>query len=211
MILSYPEAFGGYILKKRAIEAAVILAAVIALFIVFNAVSGSLSDNTRRIDGQYYNIGERELSLCLMTEEGTEFLVDFDRLETLSITPYKFAAPVAMEMGDPSYDAALYKKAEEVYSDCTDLSDLSFIAPLTGLRSLDVSDCAVFDLSFVSGMNELETLDISGTKITDLSPLLDLPALTTLTADKELSGDVTDKLAERGVIIIFTGDDETAE
>lgn len=199
------------ILKKRAIEAVVILAAVIALFIAFNALSGSLSDNTRRIDGQYYSTGERELSLCLMTEEGTEFLSDFDRLETLSVTPYKYAAPEALEMGDPTYDAALYKKAEEVYSDCTDLSNLSFIAPLTGLRSLNVSNCAVTDLSFVSGMTRLETLDISGTKITDLSPLLDLPALTKLTADKELSGDVTDKLAERGVTVILGGEDETEE
>ncbi|WP_432651067.1 leucine-rich repeat domain-containing protein [Huintestinicola sp.] len=198
-------------MKKRAIEAVVILAAVIALFIAFNALSGSLSDNTRRIDGQYYSTGERELSLCLMTEEGTEFLSDFDRLETLSVTPYKYAAPEALEMGDPTYDAALYKKAEEVYSDCTDLSNLSFIAPLTGLRSLNVSNCAVTDLSFVSGMTRLETLDISGTKITDLSPLLDLPALTKLTADKELSGDVTDKLAERGVTVILGGEDETEE
>ncbi|MGN0638402.1 MAG: leucine-rich repeat domain-containing protein [Huintestinicola sp.] len=198
-------------MKKRAIEAAVILAAVIALFIAFNALSGSLSDNTRRIDGQYYNTGERELSLCLMTEEGTEFLGDFDRLETLSVTPYKYAAPGAMEMGDPSYDAAIHKKAEEVYADCTDLSDLSFIAPLTGLKNLDVSHCAVSDLSFLSGMSELETLDISGTKITDLSPLLELPALTKLTADSSLSGDVTDKLAERGVTVIFEGEEETAE
>lgn len=188
-----------------------ILAAVIALFIVFNALSGSLSANTRKIDGQYYNTGERELSLCLMTEEGTEFLPDFERLETLSVTPYKYAAPGALEIGDPSYDAGIYKKAEEVYSDCTDLSDLSFLAPLTGLKSLDISDCAVSDLSFVSGMSKLETIDISGTKITDLSPLLGLPALTTLTADNEVSGDVTDKLSEMGVTVIFKGEEETEE
>lgn len=188
-----------------------ILAAVIALFIGINFLSGSLSDNTRKIDGQYYNTGERELSLCLMTEEGTEYLADFHRLETLSVTPYKYAAPGALEMGDPSYDAALYKKAEEVYADCTDLSDLSFIAPLTCLKALNVSNCAVADLSFVSGMSGLETLDISGTKITDLSPLLELPALTKLTADKEVSGDVTDKLAERGVTVIWRGEEDTEE
>ena len=186
----------------------IILAAVIALFIAVNLIWGGVSANVRKIDGEYYNIGERELSLVLMTEEGTDYFADFTRLESLSITPYKFAAPASMEMGDTAYDASLRKKAEEVYSDCTDLSDLSFLAPLTSLKSLNISGCAVSDLSFVSGMTGLETLNISGTNITDLSPLLEFPALTTLTADKAVSGDITDSLSEKGVTVIFVGEKE---
>lgn len=191
------------ILRKRAVEAVIILASVIAVFLAVNFVMGSVSGNTRKIDGEYFNIGERELILCLMTEDGTEQLSDFTRLEGLTVTPYKYAAARALEMGDPEYDAALQRKAEAAYSDCTDLSELSFIAPLTGLKRLDVSYCAVSDLSFVSGMTALEELDISHTKITDLSPLLSMPSLKKLTADKELSGNITDKLTQNGVTVIF--------
>ncbi|MCI7767807.1 MAG: leucine-rich repeat domain-containing protein [Oscillospiraceae bacterium] len=190
-------------MKKRAVEAVIILAAVAALFIAVNFILGSLSGNTRKIDGEYFNIGERELILCLMTEEGTEQLSDFTRLEGLTVTPYKYAAARALEMGDSDYDAAIAKKAERAYSECTDLSELSFIAPLTGLKRLDVSYCAVSDLSFVSGMDSLEELDISHTNITDLSPLPELSSLKALTVDYALSGDITDRLSEKGVAVIF--------
>lgn len=190
-------------MKKRAVEAVIILALVAALFIGVNFIFGSVSGNTRKIDGEFFNIGERELILCLMSEEGVEQLEDFSRLEALTLTPYKYAAARALEMGDAEYDAAVYKKAEVAYSECTDLSDLSFIAPLTGLKRLDVSYCGVSDISFISGMSELEELDISHTNITDLSPLLELSSLKNLTADYELSGDITDKLSDRGVSVIF--------
>lgn len=201
-------------LKKRAVEAIVILVAVIALFMGINLITGSVADSTRKIDGEYYNISEREISLCLMTADGTEQLTDFARLEKLTVTPYKYAAAGALKMGDEAYDASIKERAEDVYSDCTDLSDLSFLEPLTGLKYLNISECKVADLSFVKNMNSLEELDITGTNITDLSPLLDLPSLQKLSADKAMAGDVTDKLSEKGVAVTFPDEEaetETAE
>lgn len=117
-------------------------------------------------------------------------------------------------MGDEAYDASVKERAEDVYSDCTDLSDLSFLEPLTGLKYLNISECKVTDLSFIKNMNSLEELDITGTDITDLSLLLDLPSLQKLSADKAMAGDVTDKLSENGVAVIFPDEEaetETAE
>ena len=210
---SYPDNFlkGSPDLKKRAIEAIALLAAVIILFACINLITGRVADRTRKIDGEYYNISERELSLCLMTTDGTEALADFDRLERLTVTPYKYAAAGALKMGDEAYDASISEQAEDVYSDCTDLSDLSFLSPLTGLEYLNISECKASDLSFVSGMDKLEELDITGTDITDLAPLLDLPSLKKLSADKGVQGDVTDKLAENGVSVIFPADNEETE
>lgn len=210
---SYPDNFlkGSPDLKKRAIEAIALLAAVIILFACINLIAGRVADRTRKIDGEYYNISERELSLCLMTTDGTEALADFDRLERLTVTPYKYAAAGALKMGDEAYDASISEQAEDVYSDCTDLSDLSFLSPLTGLEYLNISECKTSDLSFVSGMDKLEELDITGTDITDLAPLLDLPSLKKLSADKGVQGDVTDKLAENGVSVIFPDDNEETE
>lgn len=186
-----------------------ILAAVIALFMGINLITGSVADSTRKIDGEYYNTSERELSLCLMTTDGTEYLTDFTRLESLTVTPYKYAAAGVLKVGDEAYDASISKQAEDVYSACTDLSDLSFLAPLTELKYLNISECKVTDLSFAKNMNSLEELDITGTDITDLTPLLDLPSLQKLSADKAMAGDVTDKLSENGVEVTFP--DEEAE
>lgn len=196
-------------MKKRAVEAIVILAAVIALFMGINLITGSVAHSTRKIDGEYYSISEREISLCLMTTEGVEQLTDFDRLERLTVTPYKYAAAGALEMGDEAYDASIKERAEDVYSDCTDLSDLSFLAPLTGLKYLNISECRVTDLSFIKNMTDLEELDITGTGITDLTPLLDLPSLQKLSADKTAAGDVTHRLSENGVAVTFPDEEET--
>lgn len=176
---------------------------LILLFGGVNLLLGGVSDSTYRIDGEYFSTGERELTLCLMTEEGTESLTEFTRLETLKIIPYKYAAAESMELGDEAYDTGLHRKAEDVYSDCTDLEDLSFLAPLTALKSLDVSYCKVTDLSFAANMNVLESLDISHTEITDLSPLVEMDSLRELTVGEELSGDVTDRLTEKGVKVTF--------
>jgi len=71
------------------------------------------------------------------------------------------------------------------------------------LKSLDVSYCKVKDLSFAANMNVLESLDISHTEITDLSPLVEMDSLRELTVGEELSGDVTDRLTEKGVKVNF--------
>lgn len=198
-------------MKKRAVEAIAILIAVIALFMGINLVTGRIAGNTRKIDGEYYNTSEREISLCLMTTEGVEGLSDFTRLERLTVTPYKYAAAGVLKMGDEAYDASISKRAEDVYSDCTDLSDLSFLVPLTGLKYLNISECKVTDLSFIKNMNSLEEIDITGTDITDLSHLLDLPSLKKLSADKAMAGDVTGELSEKGVMVTFPDEEDDTE
>ena len=79
-------------MKKRAVEAFAVLAALIALFAAVNFIAKSTEENTVKIDGDFYNTGISELSLTLMTEEGLDNLAKFPRLTSLKITPFKEAA-----------------------------------------------------------------------------------------------------------------------
>ena len=73
-------------MKKRAVEAVLILAALIGVFVLVNLFQSGISGAVRQIDGQYYSISERELSLTLMTTDGTDSLSDFTRLKKLKVT-----------------------------------------------------------------------------------------------------------------------------
>jgi internalin A len=63
---------------------------------------------------------------------------------------------------------------------CTQVADLSPIAGLVGIQTLDVMHTEVADLSPLAKLAGLRTLDVSWTKVTDLSPLAGLVGLQTL-------------------------------
>ena len=64
------------------------------------------------------------------------------------------------------------------------LTDVSALAGLTGLRELDLSGNAVADLWPLAGLTDLQVLDLSGNQIADLRPLAGLTGLQVL----DLSG-----------------------
>ncbi len=168
-------------MKKRALEAAVILAAVLIFFGIINLVTDGISENTVNIDGEFHSLSVSELSLNLMTEEGTEHLKEFTRLKALDITPFRQAVIRAYATGNPQDDLELIRQTEDTYPDCTDLDDLSFLSELTYLEELDISDCFVTNLDFLTGMKKLTSLDISDTAVTDISALSELDSVETLT------------------------------
>ena len=182
-------------MKKRAVEALAVLAALIALFAAVNFIAKSVSENTVKIDGDFYNTGISELSLTLMTEDGLDNLAKLPRLTSLKITPFKEAAANAAvgnsiadnnaadtltigNAADPAAKDAIGKAAIlSEYENCTELTDLSVLSNLTQLEKLDVSYCHINNLDFISQMQELVSLNIGCTEITNLSPLTDFPKL----------------------------------
>jgi Leucine-rich repeat (LRR) protein len=62
----------------------------------------------------------------------------------------------------------------------TQISDLSPLANLTTLQSLDLDGTQVSDLSPLTNLTALQSLGLSGTQISDLSPLTNLTALQSL-------------------------------
>ena len=212
-------------MKKRAVEAVLILAALIGVFVLVNLLQSGISGAVRQIDGQYYSISERELSLTLMTTDGTDSLSDFTRLKKLTVTPYKAKVRDAIRTDiDEDVSEALKTEADSVYSDCTDLEDISFVCLVPNLQKLDISLCAVSDITCLEKM-ELTELDISHTKVSDLSalaemdsiqvlyiedipaedlsPLLEMKGLKKVTGDKKLET-VADALRDKGVEVIIT-------
>ncbi|MBQ7782820.1 MAG: hypothetical protein IJ368_02525 [Oscillospiraceae bacterium] len=202
-------------MKKRAVEAAVIVIILLAVFAAVNFVTARTADTMRKIDGKYYNIGERELSLILMTDEGLEQLADFDRLETLKLSSYtaEIIYSYPMEQRDE-----IKRMTLETYSYCTDLSDISAAAAVKNLKELDISKCAVSDISCLADL-KLTALDISYTNVKDIevlaemdciqslsmisveaddySPLLEMDNLQTLTISKECSNEVIKRLKSK--------------
>ncbi|MGN1090378.1 MAG: hypothetical protein ACI4Q6_08260 [Huintestinicola sp.] len=209
-------------MKKRAVEAAGILILLIVIFAVINTVSGGISDSMIKIDGEYYHKGTNELSLTLMTMDGTENLAEFPRLDSVKIIPYTEAVILASKTEDEAELAVLRKTVMDTYPDCTDVPDISFLSGTSADR-IDISRCAVSDISPLAEAPKLRQLNISHTKVCDLSPLsqmggvaelimLDIPAedyspllemksLTLLTVSASAEGEVLDALRDRGVTV----------
>jgi len=77
------------------------------------------------------------------------------------------------------------------FGDNPEFTDLSPLAGLQGLQSLDLQFCeGVTDLAPLAGLQALQNLDLSGTDVTDLAPLAGLQALQSL----DLSGTVVTDL-----------------
>ena len=186
-------------IKKRAVTAAVIFLALAALFAVTNAVMSGMEKDTVRIDGKDYPKGTRSLDLVLMTEEGLDRLGEFDRLTEISITPYY--AEVIRGIYEDGYienekKAQLRQEAEELYGQCTEVTDISFLRGLDTVKKVSLRYCGVSDVSPLAEMPALEEIDLSYTKTEDISPLYSLPGLKSIGLDGLLLSDEQQRLAE---------------
>ena len=107
--------------------------------------------------------------------------------------------PVRNETGIPPERAAVPDGAqagarpERLDLSSRNLTDLSALAGLSGVRELDLRDNAIADLSPLSGLSGLQVLDLSGNRIEELWPLAGLPALQRL----NLSGN---RIADIGML-----------
>ena len=190
-------------MKKRAVEAVLILAALIGVFVLVNLLQSGISGAVRQIDGQYYSISERELSLTLMTTDGTDSLSDFTRLKKLKVTPYKAQVKDAIRTDiDAGVSDALKQEAENVYSDCTDLEDISCLENMS-LTELNISHTKVSDLTPLTDMDSIQVLYIEDIPAEDFSPLLEMKGLKKVTGDKKLET-VADALRDKDVEVIIT-------
>ena len=189
-------------MKKRAIEAAVLLGVMIALFIGINILTGGIEDTSVTIDGNLYNTGVSELRLTLMTEEGLDRLDSFTRLDSLKIIPYKYALYNAQKeehirsaekLSQPVNYSELKKLENEintVYSDCTDIDDLFFLKGIS-VRQLDISYCRCSDISPLTEVKGLTALNISHTQVSDISPLAGIDSLKELIAADNVIDDLS--------------------
>lgn len=157
-----------------------ILTVLIILFALVNTLAAGVENTTAKIDGDYYNTGESELSLTLMTEEGLDELSRFTRLKTLTIIPYKAAIINALNTDDPQIIESVKRETNETYPDCTDLEDISFLTNAPTIERLNISYCSVSDISCLTSMEKLTELNISYTNVSDLSPLSELDGITEL-------------------------------
>ena len=107
--------------------------------------------------------------------------------------------PVRNETGIPPERAAVPDGAqagarpERLDLSSRNLTDLSALAGLSGVRELDLRDNAIADLSPLAGLTGLQVLDLSGNRIEELWPLAGLPALRRL----NLSGN---RIADIGML-----------
>ena len=130
---------------------------------------------------------------------------DFTRLKKLKVTPYKAQVKDAIRTDiDADVSDALKQEAENVYSDCTDLEDISFVSLAPALQKLDVSLCAVSDISCLENMS-LTELDISHTKVSDLTPLTDMDSIQVLYIEDILADNFSPLLEMKGLKKV-TGD-----
>ncbi|MBE6658071.1 MAG: tetratricopeptide repeat protein [Ruminococcaceae bacterium] len=67
------------------------------------------------------------------------------------------------------------------------LSDISAIAYMPKLRSINIQECAVTDVSVINGLQELRGLDLPECMISDISMLTDLPNVKTIRLDRNKS------------------------
>lgn len=180
-------------MKKRIIEAVFILAAVIVAFFLLNISMDFFSDNPLmyEIDGEYYSAGDKNISLTLMTEEGLENLSKLDRMESLSISPYKYKITDSLTVEDEAFVQDISKQTEEVFSYCTDLEDISFLGGITWLKKLSIEGCKCSDISCLSEMAELTSLNIKNTEVTDLSVLSKLNKLEILNIENIPAEDIS--------------------
>ncbi|MCM1524353.1 MAG: hypothetical protein NC120_07830 [Ruminococcus sp.] len=186
-------------MKKRAIEAALILAALLLLFGAVNFVMEKAESGTVTIDGGIYSTGERELSLILMTEDGLENMHRFTRLEKLKVSSY---TEELIRAADESAKSEVRSMTEEIYPDCTKVEDVSFAAAIPVLRELDVSGCGVTDISCLKGMS-LTSLDIGETKVSDISPLTEMDSLEILNISGIPAEDLSPILYMKGLSDVY--------
>lgn len=171
-------------MKKRIIEAIVIIAALAAVFAVINGIASGYEKRTEQrgsitIDGVDYYKDEEKLELLLLKGEGFERLSEMTGLRELTLKPY-----VTQLTPDG------YKENAALYDTYTRVDDISCLSGLD-IRYLSLENCGVSDIACLSRMKNLNTLVLSGTEVTDISVIKSLPSLKKLSINGCVIGDYT--------------------
>lgn len=141
----------------------VILAAIFpAALFVRNLIDKNLPIS---IDGYTYDVNSKSARIFPQTDEYIDEIIRFNKLEELTVTPFKKSVTVISGSGE-MFEA--FKKARETWTDVTDLSCLS---SFTDLTYLNISGCSVNNIDFIGQMKKLETLIINNTNVSDISVL----------------------------------------
>lgn len=134
----------------------------------YTLVDGALYENGAKVP---YDITELNLTGCQLSDFG--FLEDFTALERLFLDDTGFAQLSLLNAMENLYELSL--------TNCTDITDWTPLAELSGLRSLSLGGTGIEDLSPLANLTELESLSLI-----DLSGPLDLGILSGLTRLKSL-------------------------
>ena len=92
-----------------------------------------------------------------------------------------------------------------------DLSDLSPLAGLAGLRELNVEGNAIVDLLPLAGLTGLERLDLSGNRVADLWALSELTGLEVLLLDDNRVAEVLPLWSLQGLVNLGLSDNGIAD
>lgn len=77
-------------------------------------------------------------------------------------------------------DLSEFQQLKTLYMSCAGISDISFLAELTNLEELDISENHISDLTPLSGLKNLKYLYLYNNDLSDISPLAELTNLENL-------------------------------
>ena len=163
------------------------------------------------------------LAVTAVAVRGSDVVLELDRPvtpeETVTLT-YLAAAmhPIRDAAGLPAATlAALLEAAQESAGterldlSSRNLTDVSALAGLTGLRELDLSGNAITDLSPLAGLTGLRELDLASNRIADLWPLAGLAALQRLDLADNRIVDVSTLTGVGGLEVLLLDRNQVAD
>jgi internalin A len=109
---------------------------------------------------------------------------DLASIVTINLTP------VTTNELDPCF-YPLLTSAQDLFLGPGNLEDVSLLAPLTGLRTLQIYINRVSDITPLAKMTQMERLDLEHTKVQDITPLAKMTSLTQLQLDDTPVNDIT--------------------
>lgn len=189
-------------MKKRIITALGILGAAVVLFVLTDLIFAGVDKSTVIIDSTVYSSSDRKADIYPVTDDWRAQIVQFDRLEELTLVPcaYQLRENAAKQYEGDDLIAAL-RSLDEQCKDYTEITDISPLSELTMLKNVDLHGCRIHDLSPLQN-SPVEVLNISDTEA-ELSELDKLPSLRTLYINN-ISEEQMQKLREKGITVILT-------
>ncbi len=123
-----------------------------------------------------------------------------------SINPLEI--PAVQRMVQESVSGQVYTKQASIRRQIVDLSPL---AGLSGVTSLNLINTQVTDLSPLAGLSSLRLLDLTGTQVSDLSPVAGLSGLTFLLLSYTQVSDLSPLAGLSGLTSLTLGDTNVSD
>jgi hypothetical protein len=123
------------------------------------------------------------------TEAAATVLATFAELDRRPFDHALFEA--ALQFEQPALRTRVLVNAITLILSDIPVSDLTPLADLTGLQTLDLFRTQVSDLTPLAGLTGLQTLNLWDTRVSDLTPLAGLTGLQTLDLDQTQVSDLT--------------------